>query len=176
MDKSQLVSIQAGNEEALSQFYAEYTVRIYRYLFARVKHRELAEDLTSEVLIKILKNLSRLDPGKNINAWVFTIARNVLIDFYRKKNAQPKQGKGLEIELETPETKLTRETLLRDIIKALQTLSDLEREVIELTYFAELKGKEIAKILRKSTGNIRIIRHRSIKKLKKIIENEYREF
>jgi RNA polymerase sigma-70 factor (ECF subfamily) len=161
------------HEDNLEEIYREYLGRVYRYMYVRVNHRETAEDLSSKVFEKILKNIERFKQGRDLDIWIFTVARNTLIDHYRKHGdrVKLKYDDQKSTSDKKPDIEAENDILIKDVKKALDKLSDDEAEVIQLTYFAQLEPREIAKIVRKSLGNIRVIRHRAIEKLKKILKN-----
>lgn len=160
------------------EIYKKYIVRLYRYFYVRVNNRELAEDLTSDVLTKVCINIEKFDFRKNMDAWIFTIARNTLIDYFRQ------YGRNKEIcceDMENEEDKgrfeddVEMEFFTEKVVEVMKDLSSVERDVIEMTYFAQLDSKEIGKVLEKSTGNVRIIRHRALKKIKELLKNDTEE-
>ena len=76
---------QAGDSEAFAQLYDLYVKRIYAYVFVRVRHKEAAEDITSVTFMKALEKLNTFQNEVSYIAWLFTIARNTLIDHIRRE-------------------------------------------------------------------------------------------
>lgn len=177
LEKARLEQIlpkaQAGSNDALSEIYNTYFERLYRFIFYRVSHKETAEDLTEDVFIKIFKNLSKLEQAGAFEGWLFQIARNQVIDYYRSKKQT--------VALEDVENTLEYETNIVDIVnlkteqiifvKLLKELNDEQQQVIKLKFLEDLENDVIAQIMNKTEGAIRVIQHRAIAKLKELIDN-----
>jgi RNA polymerase sigma-70 factor (ECF subfamily) len=167
-----LLQAQAGKDDALAQLYNHYFERIYRFIFYRVSHKETAEDLTEEVFVKLFRNLKTLEQPAAFEGWLFQIARNQVIDYYRSKKQT--------VALEEIENTLEYETNIVDIvnlkteqmvfIKLLKELTPEQQQVIKLKFLEDIDNSVIAKIMKKTEGAIRVIQHRAIAKLKELIE------
>ena len=167
-----LLKAQAGKEEALTQLYNHYFERIYRFIYYRVGHKEVAEDLTEDVFIKSFQSLKTLQQTGAFEGWLYQIARNKVIDYYRsKKNLVP---------LEEIENTLEYETNIIDVIdleqqqktfiKVLKELTPEQQQVIKLKFLENLDNATIAQLMNKNEGAIRVIQHRAITKLKELID------
>lgn len=164
---------QAGSDEALASLYNLYFERIYRFIFYRVSHKETAEDLTEEVFVKLFKNLRKLEQPAAFEGWVFQIARNRVIDYYRsKRQIVPLEEIENTLEYETNIVDLvnlkTEQTLF---IKLLKELTAEQQQVIKLKFLEDIDNDAIATIMEKTEGAIRVIQHRAITKLKELIDN-----
>ena len=158
---------QAGSEAAFGQVYDLLFQKIYRFIFYRVGHKEVAEDLAEEVFIKAYGKLSALDKPEVFLGWIYRIARNTVIDYYREKK--------LTVSLEDVENTLEYETNTVDLLqleyeqavllKLLKELGAEQQTVIKLKFLEDLSNAEIASILNKTEGAIRVIQHRAITKL-----------
>lgn len=159
-----LLESKYGNPEALDKLCRYAYSRIYYYLFYRVKNKEDAEDLTSEVVLKMVKGL-RNQHG-NFLAWIYKIARNALIDYYRKI------GRVQEISYEDlfhtiPADENPKEILMIDRLKeAITHLTKEQAELITLKFIQEYDNKEIAQIMGKSIGAIKVLQYRALKALR----------
>lgn len=170
--KDLLKQAKAGQDEAIGQIYELFFEKIYRFTFYRVSHKEVAEDITEEVFIKAFGSLHQLTDTASFEGWLYQIARNKVIDYYRSKK--------LTVPLEAIENTLEYETNLVDIvdlqaqqktfIRLLKELSDEQQIVIKLKFLEDLENSEIAELLHKTEGTIRVIQHRAIAKLKELIE------
>lgn len=164
---------QAGQDAALTTLYNTYFERIYRFIFYRVSHKETAEDLTEDVFVKLFKKLKNLEQPAAFEGWMFQIARNQVIDYYRAKKQL--------VPLEEVENTLEYETNIVDIvnlkteqvvfIKLLKELSPEQQQVIKLKFLEDIDNEVIAQMLNKTEGAIRVIQHRAITKLKELIDN-----
>lgn len=167
-----LTRAQAGKEEALTELYNHYFERIYKFIYYRVSHKEVAEDLTEEVFIKSFHGLKNLQQTEAFEGWLYQIARNSVIDYYRsKKNLVPLEDVENTLEYETNIVDIvnlqTEHTLL---IKVLKDLTPEQQTVIKLKFFEDLDNSTIAKMMDKQEGAIRVIQHRAIAKLKELID------
>lgn len=157
--------------QAFSEIYSLYFEKIYRFVYYRVNHKEIAEDLVSEAFLKAWNSLSHIDDASSFSPWLYQIARNLVIDYYRaKKNDVDLQS--LENILSYEDNIIARTDLsLQQInfLAALKKLNSIQELVIKLKFLDELNNREIAVILKKSEGAIRVIQHRAINELKKII-------
>ena len=182
--KNQYLIFKAKNKdpEAFSQVYGLYVDGIYRFIFFKVSSAEDAQDLTSEVFLKTWQYINDGKDIKNLNAFFYKIARNLVIDYYRKASlgqtaivSLEGEGENLEEqikvvsdELEKIETKLAAE----GIEKKLRELKDDYREVIILRYIENLSISEIAEIVDKKKGNVRVLLFRALNTLKELMAEE----
>jgi RNA polymerase sigma-70 factor (ECF subfamily) len=149
----------SGSESAFGRIYDIYYDRVYRFVFYRVNHKEIAEDLVAETFIRIWKKISEIQEAAAFQGWMYQIARNLVIDHYRSRKA---------------DTDIFEKTNLgfqqREFLEALKQLSDEQQLVIKLKFLDDLDNKEISQILEKSEGAIRVIQHRAIAELKTLID------
>lgn len=163
----------AGQEAAFAELYDRFFAKIYRFIFYRVGHRETAEDLSEETFVKAFGGLATLEKDALFEAWLYTIARNKVIDYYRSKKAL--------VPIEEVENTLEYETNIIDVvnlgfqqktlIKLIKELTPEQQLVIKLKFFEDLTNSEIAQLLDKEEGAIRVIQHRAITKLKLLLNN-----
>ncbi len=156
--------------------YDHYFPKIYNYIYHKVSNKQLAEDLVSETFYKALANINRFEWQKRSFAcWLYTIARNQVIDNYRKQN--PVLLDGSEEELPSPEHNNPEEKVLRDVsrdelIALIRTLSQDQQDALLLRFQEELKIKEIAQVLNKNEGAVKALMFRGLKKLRQKLELE----
>lgn len=161
-------------EIALSTLVRKCYPFVFRYLYYRSVTREDAEDLTSEVFIRVVNSIK----GQKgyFPAWLISIARNLLTDYYRKR------GKLKETSLEEikepfsnsdKNRKDTKDTLhLDDLRKMLDLLTDEQKEVITLKFIEDNSNEEIARIMNKSIGAIKALQFRALTALREILKKE----
>jgi RNA polymerase sigma-70 factor, ECF subfamily len=164
---------QAGQDAALTTLYNTYFERIYKFIYYRVSHKETAEDLTEDVFVKLFKKLKGLEQLAAFEGWMFQIARNQVIDYYRRKKQL--------IPLEEVENTLEYETNIVDIvnlqteqvifIKLLKELTAEQQQVIKLKFLEDIDNDIIAQLMNKTEGAIRVIQHRAITKLKELVDD-----
>jgi RNA polymerase sigma-70 factor, ECF subfamily len=160
--------------EAYGQIYDIYVKQIYRFVYYKISNHEEAEDLTSEVFLKAWNYLNEGNEIKNIKALLYQLARNLVIDLYRKRSSH-REIKIEQIEIiqspdESNEKRLEDKLEHQKIVKNLDKLKNEYKEVIILKYIEGLKTSEIAKIMNKSRASVRVLSHRALKKLKFIME------
>lgn len=161
---------QSGDSEAFASIYDRFVDQIYRYIYFRVP-REDAEDITEQVFLKSWEKIRQYKAGKKgFSAWIFRIAHNLVVDTYRFK----KDRETVELSPNVPEyrrehnpIKMTESSLHSDKLrKALSRLKGSYKQVIILKFINELSNPEIAKVLKKSEGGVRILQFRALKALK----------
>lgn len=168
-EASLIRSARSGDAAAFGRLYDAAVERIYRYIFFRVTDVETAQDLTSEVFLKAWQNLRRYRPGGPFVAWLYTIARNTVIDHYRTRRPSVsldqtviKQDAGLDEELDL---QYDVETLQ----EAMRHLTEEQREVLTLRFIAELDTPAISRQMRKSEGAIRALQMRALQALARVM-------
>jgi RNA polymerase sigma-70 factor (ECF subfamily) len=172
-----ITQAQAGKQEALRDIYEAYFARVYRFVFYRVSHRETAEDITEETFIKAFSGLKSLEKAQAFEGWLFQIARNLIIDYYRKKKQLvPLDAVENTLEYETNVVEIINLQIEQSIlIKLLKELNDEQQTVIKMKFLEELDNSTIAQILNKTEGAIRVIQHRAISKLKELFDKNIRK-
>lgn len=148
--------------------YKEYLPRVYNFFRYRMSEETLAEDLTAATFEKAWRGRSRFRRDLSaFSTWLFTIARNVATDHFRRRG----QGLPLETIREQPDPASLEETVQRkqDFTQLHSLLSQLparERELIAFKYGAELNNREIARLTRLSESNVGTILNRTVEKLR----------
>ena len=165
----------ADNESALSGLYEEYFDKIARYAYYRIGDRNEAEDIAGEVFLKALESLkSYKERGVPMQAWLFKIAHNLVIDYYRKMQKR-KTVPIDEVEIEggiNPVIVAERNIDLERVIKAMDQLTHEQREVLGLRFFGGLSSREAGQVLSKSDGAVREMQRASIEKLRNILSTD----
>jgi RNA polymerase sigma-70 factor (ECF subfamily) len=155
-----------------ARLYDEHVWRVYGFIAYRVRDRHLAEDLTQTTFERALRAWSRFDAHRaSESTWLLTIARNLLIDHYRRDRSGSIElidEHAGPIEL-GPEERFSTAT---ELVEALQQLSDRDREVLALRFGGDLNGPEIAVMLDLSLANVQQIISRSLRKLRTLLEDE----
>lgn len=163
--------------EAISELYDLYVDKVYRYLYYKVGHPVEAEDLTETVFLRVLEALPRFS-WKNVpfSAWVFSIARNLVVDHYRSRARRTEVGLEevgpLFADGGDPHEAAERRLLQQRIEEAISSLTAEQKEVVLLKFFGGLSNAEVSGLLRKSDGAIKSIQHRGLRSLRKKLESE----
>ncbi|MDP3976108.1 MAG: RNA polymerase sigma factor [bacterium] len=151
-------------------YYHQYKHKIYSYLYYRSgRNRELAEDLASEVFLKALDKFESYREHQSFQAWIYAIAHNHLIDFFRKnkKTVDLEEVENLLESNADVDRPLEQRLASEQVMELLDHLSDSERELVLMRYHQGLSHQELAEILDRAEGNIRVMLHRALAKMKK---------
>lgn len=161
-----------GDAEAFGRLYDIYADRIYRHIYYRTGNMEDAKDLMQEVFTRAWQALPKYKKTKTpFLGWLFTISHNRVIDYYRTK----KDYTYLNTEItmadheKSPEKLAEAEMMQQQVRKAILQLPGDQQEVIIMSFIEGFEYHEIAKALNKSEGNIRVIVHRALKKMREIM-------
>ncbi len=163
-----------GEASAFGSLYDYYQPKIYRFVFIKVSRREEAEDLTHQVFLKSWQNISEYTfQGFPFSAWLYRIARNQVIDYYRLKKINVSLedvGDVVELKTENPSARKIDNTLgIESVRKAITLLNQEQQDVIILRFIEDFSPRETAMILDKTEGAVKLLQHRAIKNLKKIM-------
>ncbi len=180
-DNAKHTATRDKKKEVFVNAYDEHFDKIYRFIYFKVGNMEEAQDLTSSTFLKawnyIKDNKVR---NKTLRALIYKIARNTVIDFYRSKSAGGQNNAAVDtlgraINIADEKQDLVRQMELASdmslVEKGMMELKDEYREIIILRFTEELSISEIAGILDKSKGNVRVLAYRALKALREIIDN-----
>ncbi|MCC7117400.1 MAG: RNA polymerase sigma factor [Anaerolineales bacterium] len=146
-----------GDKSALAVIYDAYVRPIYRYLYSRVGNAPDAEDLTAQTFLAVLEYLPQYQHRKTFTAWVFQIARNKAMDYFRS-------NRHVQVEVNESMVDPTQSDILEAVIteecrtrlkSLIYLLDEDERELIRLRYTAELSFVEIAQLLGRKEDAVR---------------------
>ena len=166
---------QNGDSEAFGELYGRYAHIIFRFIFSHLSDRFEAEDLTEEVFLRVWRSLSNYrEQGVPFLAYLFKVARNVLVDFYRhvgrsgglmsiEEKSLPDihsdQAEAAIVNLEHQEVRQTLEQLREDY-----------RMVLILRFLSGLSPEETGEVMGRTPGAVRILQHRALSALRNLLE------
>ena len=167
---------QAGEEYAFGQLYEHFYDRIFRYVMFKTGDRNEAEDITTEVFLRMLESIGSFKfQGYPFSSWLFRIAHNLIVDYFRKKSrrkivpleeASTVAGSSLaEIDDQIDIGKSAAE-----VYSAMGGLTDLQQEVMSLRFAAGLSVKETAEAVGKKENAVKALQHAGIKKLRSVLD------
>ncbi len=161
-----------------AELYDEFMPKVYRYIGYKVNNEQLTEDLTSSVFEKALDNFERYSSDKAaFSTWIFSIARNTLIDYYRtngKRQPEPlDETFDIVSEDDSPDEELEKKEEREHLMRCLLTLPAEEQEIIRLKFAAEFNNRQIAKIMGLSESNVGVKLFRSLRKLGEAFKESY---
>ena len=174
-EKIVFLKLKSGDSDAFAFFYDKYVTNIYRFVLIRVSSKQVAEDLTQDTFLKTWQHIVDKKNVKSFQAFIFRVARNTVIDYYRQSNRQ-------ELPLEyVPEIVDMSDNIERDLdrsidkdklLQKIRQLKPIYQEVLLLRYLEDLSIDDIARVIQKDKNNVRVIIHRALNKLKQIADDK----
>jgi RNA polymerase sigma-70 factor, ECF subfamily len=155
------------------RFYAEYVARIYKFVLYRVAgNRWVAEDLTQEIFLKAFEAFERYDPARSQVSWLYTIARNHVINHYAKQRPEMglEEAETVFILAEDAAKRLAGKYDEQRMVEAFKTLSVDEARLVQMKYLEGWSFEDLAEIFGKSSGALRVQAGRVLKKIKQGIK------
>ena len=180
--EKELVERAKNNTAAFGELYDRYYSQIFGYVFRRTASIEIAQDVTSEVFFKALKNLGQFRwRGTPFPSWLYRIATHEIANYFRKNkhgqfclkevsNSISLSNPSAETELIEAEAELKRHEEFLTLHQNISKLPVKYQEVIALRFFENKQVKEIGEILGKRKGTIKSLLHRGLEKLRKLME------
>jgi RNA polymerase sigma-70 factor, ECF subfamily len=156
--------------------YEAHVQEIFKFLYMRCSRREVAEDLTSTTFMHAMEKIEKFSGnGSQLRAWLYTIARNAHIDWYRKEKNKPMQ---LLFEMDASDVDRTSESaeiklMIKKLIECIKDMKPPEYvELLVMRYKQELSNEEVATIMGKTHENIRVLFSRAVAKLKEVCKQK----
>lgn len=168
-DEIIMEAVRNGNLQQASLLFDRYNKRIFNFLARMTMDREVAEDLTQNVFLRMIKYRSSYKEGSKFQSWIYQVARNVFSDHYQ--SVKNKKADFVEVEKmadrmdenDESEKMDEQEKLLQ---QSMSMLSEEQRELLVLTRFQHMKYEEVAVIMDTTVANIKVKVHRAIGKLR----------
>lgn len=164
---------QAGDRDAFADLYRAYVQAVYRYMLLRLSNTQQAEDLTAEVFLRAVDGLPRYsNRGLPFGAWLFRIARDRLVDYYRQSARRPifALEDSLPDELPDPGAAAEARAATQALSEALGQLTDEQRDVIQFRYMENWSLEETAQALNKSVNAVKALQHRALGALYRLLK------
>lgn len=167
----------AGDKQAFGRLYEIYADQIVRYLYFRVGEHSEAVDMTEVVFLKAWEKLPGFGSkgkSRNFRAWLYRIAHNAMVDYHRTKKNEtaldeiPEQPDHIP----SPGQLVEKYEQSKALMQALESLDELSRQVVTLRFLSGVKSKDIAEIVGISTGNVRVIQFRAVRKLRELMGDD----
>ena len=165
-----LILSQSGDREAFGLLYDEFSQRIYKFIYVRTGHRQTAEDILADTFVKAWIKIKHVSSPRSFSGWLYQVAKNNIIDFYRAKKIILSLDEIAELEdtfnlIDRAELNLEQ----KRVMEAMERLPGEQAAVVKYKFFEELTNEEIAAIMGKTEVAVRVIQHRAITKLKKLL-------
>jgi RNA polymerase sigma-70 factor (ECF subfamily) len=166
---------QKFKEQFFSEIYDQNIEKIYRFVFFKVNSEVLAQDITSDTFSRLWAQILNNKDIKNPTAFLYKVARNLIIDHYRQNQRASISLESLDFcpqdESQNVEEAVMTKFDAEKVKAKLTSLNDIDRQALTLYYIEQEPITNVAKSLGKSEGATRVLIHRSIKKLRKHLES-----
>ena len=161
-----------NDNRAIGKLCEHFYSKIYRFIYYRVNSIEDAEDLTSEVCLRVMKSLP--EQKGLFYAWIFRIASNLITDYYRRRAARSNVTSTGDLIEEMVDEKRTTSELLeqQELRQALKRLTEEQQQVIVLKFIEGYDTDEVAELVGKSTGAVRAIQFRALTTLRNMFTSD----
>ena len=166
-------------KKEFEEFYRRRIDQVYRFVFFRTgRHKELAEDLVAEIFMKVLEHWEQYDPERSQSAWLMTIAKNHLANYWRdhrstsalpESEAGEDEGPGDQFWLKGALKQWQKGTNQLAVAELLLNLEQGEQEIVTFHYLFGYSYAEIAALKGLTAGAVKVASHRAIKKLRKFL-------
>ena len=178
------IILDSGQSDAVSDLdmaeeFQQYYPRIYNYLRYRVNAIEDAEDLIGLIFEQAFKNRGQFDPNRGaFSAWLFRIAHNELVSYYRRRKSRSAWEAGIEPPPDlaavepSPEAQVIQQEALAQMLQALDCLNERDQEIISLKFGGRLRNKEIGQIMSMKEKTVSVTLLRAVRRLRKQMKKE----
>jgi RNA polymerase sigma-70 factor (ECF subfamily) len=174
---------QAGDSEAFGLIYDRYLETVFRFVYFRVGNRQLAEDLTSDTFLRALRRIGSFTwQGRDLGAWLVTIARNLVADHFKsgRYRLEITTGDVLDTDKEdrgpegTPETVVVDHITNVTLLTAVKRLNPEQQECIVLRFLLGFSVAETAQAMGKNDGAIKALQYRAVRALARLLPEGFR--
>ena len=165
------------DKEAFGELYDYFFPRVYSYIFGKVKNSDQADDIISVTFEKVFVKLDDYDSTKGaFSTWIFRIAINEMNNLFRgqarRNEAAWEDFFNPADSRNTPEQQMVSDEGDQHLLMAMEKLGEREKKIVSLKYFSGISNKEIAEMLDMTPSNVGVVLHRTLDKLKKVLEAE----
>jgi RNA polymerase sigma-70 factor, ECF subfamily len=172
-----ILAVQRGDPDAFASLLGRYQNRLYRYLVRWVHEPTAAEDLFQQTWLRVLEHIGRFDAKRNFDAWLFAVARNLVIDLLRRHrpaSLEEPVSEGLSLsealatEAPGPLDQVLRCEKVELVRRALEAQPPVYREILSLRFEEEMKLEEIAEVLSVPLGTVKTRLARALERLRTV--------
>lgn len=174
-----LTRAQAGDTDAIAELYQEHRTFIFQCIYRRVGDPNIAEDLTADVFVRMIRNMDRFEwQGTDIRGWLVVIARNMVFDRFKsgryKKEFPYGSPDDYARDRSAPEPEARVEATVTDritsdlVIRMMDELSPDQREVLRLRFLCEMSIEEVAATMGKEEGAIKALQYRAVRSMRRL--------
>lgn len=155
-----------GENSAFGAIYEIWAGHIYKFIYLKTRDEDVADDITADVFLKVWKGIKTFKPKSDtkFSTWLFAIARNSVIDYYRTtKQTIPFENLPEIVDIEGEVDLYPEQKVLQE---ALEDLRPEYKQVLVLRYVEDQSIAKVAQIMKKKEGNVRALTHRALTELK----------
>jgi RNA polymerase sigma-70 factor, ECF subfamily len=172
-----------SDHAAMDRLYNLYADKVFRYLYARLGQREIAEDLTADVFVRMLQVMPRFEvnsarPVASFSSWLYRIAGNLLRDHYRRQShrnhADLTDHADLALDAPALAQRVVAEEDCQELMGAVSLLNEEQKSVVHYRFGEKMSVQEVAGVMGKSEGAIKALQHRALMALRRIMTPETR--
>ena len=164
-----------NNVDIMEKIYLEYREKVFRYVRGKAASTADAEDVTSEIFLRVQTSLDSYDEEKStLSTWIYTITHNTVCNYYRElsKRALPIDENALSSDADDGVVaEIENEILKENLATALETLTEREQDIIVLYYYHGILLRDIAIKMGITYANAKFIKHQAICKLRLVMKN-----
>lgn len=175
-DRNLLRSAKRGNKIAIASLYDLHYQAVYNYIYYRISDQQSAEDLSAEVFIRMINKLPEyIDRGRPFLAWLYTIARNLVIDHHRMTGQKEEAiliEEILEDKIPGPDQSVEDNQTADCFRKALGQLPEAQRQLLIFRFINGFSTPKIIQLLNKSDRAVRSLQHRALRSLERVLAEE----
>lgn len=172
-ERSYVELARTGDPEAMGWLYERYFDRIYRYIYLKIGDASDAEDLTEQVFLKMIEAIHSFHwQGATFAAWLYRIAHNQVVDTIRQRARRPQTSlepvaETLASEKGDPYTHAEQSDSKAHLREAMESLTDLQSQVITLKFGAGMTNAQVAELLDRTEGAIKSLQYSALQNLNK---------
>ena len=154
------------------KIYRDYHSKVCGYIRSRVNSVQEAEDLAADVFLKVFEKLESFDESKaSLSTWIYTITRNTLTDYFRTRKVFDEIQETSEYDSSVEESFCNAETL-DALARALESLTERERDIIILRFYSGKTLREISMKMDISYAYVKVLQNKAFEKIKRFFENQ----
>ncbi len=172
-----VLAVQKGDRDAFASLLARYQNRLYRYLLRWVHEPATAEDLFQQTWMRVIERIRGFDAGRNFDPWLFAVARNLVIDYLRRRRPSSLEepladdvplSDCLSADVPGPLEQALRCERAELVQKALESQPPIYREILSLRFEEEMKLEEIAEVLSIPLGTVKSRLARALERMRAV--------
>ena len=176
-----LEEAKAYNINALARLYDHYEFKIYSYIYHRVGNQAIAQDLTSQVFLRVLESIQQDRTwDTSFSGWLYRIAHNIVIDHYRRRGRSTQVSldavPGLVAHTDGPESAAERALTAEGLRLAINRLTEEQAQVVTLRFLEGLSIAEVAEVMGKTEGSVKALQYRAVTSLRRLLELQVRQY